>query len=232
MDFILKKMKCFQISLLSFFILLVLSGCSKPVFTKFLIQFKSPELFHLYESNAKTVVFPILSKTYSVLDFNASSRGTEDLIRKNQGNIALVPFDDILKTVNDSDALETLVFLINSFYKKGDISPKDISRLVKVSSSYEPTFFLFLKLERAELYKDLKKEFKIQVTVSGKLYYIKSNSVVFSFVCTSFSKSFKKGSLPDYAEMLNLAIDEFAKGLPYDSEKAMRLENGADWQGQ
>lgn len=223
------KMICSPISLLSVLLALLFCGCGKPVFTKFLVQYKSPELIRFFEANARTAVMPVLTKEYTTLNFNVSAKEAEDFIRAGQGQIPLLPFNTLAKAVNDSNALGVLVNLLNQYYKKGEINPEGVTRITGMLREDAPKFILFLKLEQADLYRDTKKDYKIQLTISGKLYYVKSRSVVLSFVCTSFSRNADKSELPGLDEIVRTTLKEMAGSLPYDPDKAVLREKSRDW---
>jgi hypothetical protein len=222
-------MMCLRISLFLALGALLLCGCDKPIFTKFIIQYKSPDLLRFYRTGVRTVVFPIVTKEVTPLNFNASAREIEGFLREHQDHIRIIPFDDFLEALSDSNALGNLVAVLNTYYRKHEVSVKEVSRLASHTGQLRPEYFLFLRLERMELYRDLKKEYKIQLTLSGKLYGLDRQAVVLSFVCTSFSRSPDKTRLPNLNEIVRLTLDEMAKGLPYDPQKVVGDQEQADW---
>lgn len=208
----------------------VFVGCDKPMFCRFQILSKSPALFHFYSSDVKMVTFPLLTRTYSQTDFRVSAREIEALLANHQPRLTIIPFEELVKMVNDSNAVEPLLTFINGYYEKGAISSREAGHMARFLKDYNPEYFLLLKLERADRYRDLHGEYKIQLTVSGKLYHLQSRSVALSFICTAYSRNPDKKVLPNLDQMVSYTLESMTQSLPYDAEKALRGEKGADWQ--
>lgn len=209
--------------------LLFLPGCDSDVASRFQIKYRGPDLSVFLLPGARTVVFPVITHEYSTVKFDRTSRQLEEFLAIHQRNLPVIPFDDFFATLADSGADKSLIEAVNRFYKDGEIPFRAADRMAECGKRFEPKFFLFLKLDRAEVYRDDKRDSKIQLLISGKLYYIKKKEVVLSFVCGAFAKNRDRHALPGVADLSGLAVEQIAKGLPSDPGKSMLLEKRDDW---
>ncbi|MFH0921036.1 MAG: hypothetical protein V1913_11825 [Fibrobacterota bacterium] len=209
--------------------LLLFAGCDSEVVSKFQIQYRGPDLRVFLEPGARTVAFPVVTREFTSLKIDRSSKQFEELLALHQRDLPVIPFEDFYATLVDSGADRPLVEALNRFYKDGEIPTKAADRMARCGAQYEPKFFLFLKLDRAEAYRDNRRESKIQLLISGKLYYIRKKAVVLSFVCAVSAGNRDKNALPGVAELSGRAVEQIAKGLPSDPGKSVLLEKRDDW---
>ena len=209
--------------------LVILLGCDSESTSRFQIQYRGPDLRVFLEPGARTVAFPVVTREFTSLKVDRSSRRLEELLGVHQPGVPVIPFEDFYATLVDSGADKPLVEALNRFYKDGEIPVKAAERVAQCGAKYEPKFFLFLRLDRAEVYRDSKRDNKIQLLISGKLYYIRKKEVVLSFVCAAFARNKDRKALPGVAELSGLAVEQIARGLPSDPGKSVLLEKRDDW---
>lgn len=209
---------------------LALSGCGAPIFGRFAITKSAFEAPAFLEPGGRVVVFPLLSREYGAVDslYFLSGR-LEDAIREHRDHLSVIPFDRLLDRVSDSGSRNTLLRLCNDYRKSGAVRSKAALRMAALLASEEPGYFIFLKLDAAERYRDQARVHKAVLRAEGAIWSVRHEKTLFTFACAVSAQDADPSRLPGPVGLSDALVAEIARGLPWNPRKALELERRPDW---
>ena len=216
-------------SALALALALAFFGCRGESFSSFKVLSQGDDLKYFLGAGSRTVIFPVVTRETDTLDGRRSSEKMEHFLLEAQPGLPVLPFADFREAVLGQGKEKELLEACNEFYRSGEVPQKNLERLAACAAALDPRFFLFLKVDRAELYKDTRGLYKKRAFVGGRLYHLPQGRTAMAFTSSALSQSAKKEALPDVEKLVSDALAAAARGLPSNPKRPYLAEKEKSW---
>ncbi|OGS36053.1 MAG: hypothetical protein A2293_05970 [Elusimicrobia bacterium RIFOXYB2_FULL_49_7] len=207
--------------------LMIWTGCAPVIQSNFKIRYRGESLPLFFEPGARIVVFPLLTTEQQTFNPGMTSAAIEAQLRLDQRHLPIIPFESLQNAVMDKGIQDVFLSACNDFYRNGQVAGKDLKALRESIAPLRPKFFLFLRIERMQAYRDASRTHKRQIFLSGSLFAVEGETEALRFTCATLGEG-RSHPVP----LKDLVADNvriLIRSLPSDLSRSMELEKEKEW---